>query len=282
MTDTPDDRELPTPPPPGTQVNRYGRTGALTPELQEQIVRVVRAGNYLKVAAQFCGIGESTLRLWLTKGRKAADAIDRHNPDRVYCPSCDADRTAAVRQLDETNAREDALYEAELAEYRRRTADLPDGAPRPEQPMGPAQGVLNRCPSCHSDEYPRQWTLPDQEQRYLAFLEAVTQAETVAEVAAVTQWRAAFVHDWRAARDYLVRRQPDRWAARTRVSISTEEAEARMDRAVLETLTALGVDTDHAGLGAGDLDPDTAMFGDLDPASLGDSDGDADHDPGDW
>ncbi len=68
--------DVPTPPPPGERVNRYGRTGALTPELQDRIVRVVRAGNYLKVAAQFCGIGESTLRLWLTRGRQAAALRD--------------------------------------------------------------------------------------------------------------------------------------------------------------------------------------------------------------
>jgi hypothetical protein len=178
------DADLPTPPAPGQPgINRYGRRGALTPELQDQIVRVVRAGNYLKVAAQFCGIGESTLRLWLSKGRKAAALRD-------------------------------------------------------------AGG-----------------TVPEEDQRYLAFLEAVTQSESAAEVAAVTHWRSAFADDWRAARDYLRYSQPDRWSPVTRVSVTPEEAERRIEDATERILTSVGVDTGTYGgdlLLAGDLDPDTA------------------------
>jgi hypothetical protein len=42
------------------------------------------------------------------------------------------------------------------------------------------------------------------------------------------------------------------WAAKTTISLSSEEAEARIERATLEALTALGVDT--AGMGLDDLD----------------------------
>lgn len=153
-----------------------GQPPKLTPELQDKIVQVVRAGNYLKVAAQYAGIGYSTLQSWLARGRAAQATLDRGDP------------------------------------------------------------------------------LPDEELRYLRFLEAVTQADTQAEVAAVTHWRAAFANDWRAARDYLVRRNPDRWAATTRIAISNDEAEARIARATEEALLALGIDTDPAAL-TGDLDP---------------------------
>jgi hypothetical protein len=166
---------------PSQPVNRYGARGALTAELQDRIVQVVAAGNYLKTAAQFAGIGSNTLSVWLARGRAAAALADAGEP------------------------------------------------------------------------------VPPAEERYLSFLTAVTQAETTAEIAAVTHWRRAFADDWRAARDYLGRKRPEQWAAKTTVSISSEEAEARIERATLEALTALGVDTgEPAELGVGD-DP-----GDLD------------------
>jgi hypothetical protein len=97
--------------------------------------------------------------------------------------------------------------------------------------------------------------VPEEEQRYLVFLAAVTQAETQAEVAAVTHWRRAFADDWRAARDYLGRKRPEQWAAKTTVSISSDEAERRIEAATLEALTSMGIDTDGMDLGAlGDLD----------------------------
>lgn len=40
----------------------------LTPELQEKIVAIVRKGNFRVVAAEACGIGESTLSEWIARG----------------------------------------------------------------------------------------------------------------------------------------------------------------------------------------------------------------------
>lgn len=177
MTDPDQPPDLPPPETPTGPVNRYGQRGALTPELQARIVQVVQAGNYLKTAAQFAGVGASTLSVWLSRGRSAAAILD-------------------------------------------------------------AGGDIQPA-----------------DERYLRFLQAVTQAETVAEVAAVTHWRRAFTDDWRAARDYLSRKRPDQWAAKTTVAISTEEAEARIERATLEALTAMGVDTE--GMILDDLDADT-------------------------
>jgi hypothetical protein len=157
-----------------------------TDELADRIVQVVNAGNYLKTAAQFAGVGQSTLMGWLARGRAAAAAVEAHADD-------------------------------------------------------PA------------------WTLPETEVRYLDFLERVTQAETVAEVSAVTHWRRAFADDWRAARDYLARKRPDQWAAKTTVSLSSEEAEHRIEAATLQALTALGVDT--AGMGLEDVDGEDAWDG---------------------
>lgn len=208
-----------------------GRPSQLTPELQAKIVTVVRAGNYLKTAAQYNGVGESTLRLWLQKGRAAAEARDQHDPDHLYCPGCDADRTAAVDAVEQDNYRELARYEAEKAA---------GGKPEPR-----ATAVLGRCPSCFSELLPEQWTVPEQEARYLEFLEVITVAQTAAEVAAVTHWRAAFADDWRAARDFLRSTNPGAWASTTRVAISQEEADRRIDAAAEQVLIAVGIDTDN-------------------------------------
>ncbi len=62
-----------------------------------------------------------------------------------------------------------------------------------------------------------------------------------------------------------MRRVPDRWAATTRVQITQEEAERRIEAATMQALTAMGVDTGREGAGElllGDADPDTAAFGD--------------------
>ena len=45
-----------------------GRPDKLTPQVQERIVQVIRAGNYAVVAAQVAGIHEDTYHLWMARG----------------------------------------------------------------------------------------------------------------------------------------------------------------------------------------------------------------------
>lgn len=176
------DPDVPLDPVTGRRPNA-GRPLLLNPELTDRIVQVVAAGNYLKTAAQFCGVSQATLQAWLARGRAAAARADNGE-------------------------------------------DITPG-----------------------------------EQPFLTLLERVTQAETQAEVAAVTHWRRSFSDDWRAARDYLARKRPEQWAAKTTVSISTAEAEARIERATFEALTALGVDTDPAVPDPGDDLPEDGWDG---------------------
>lgn len=146
-------------------------------------MEVVRAGNYLTVAAQFAGVGNSTLKAWLARGRRAEAAAE---------------------------AGED---------------------------------------------------VPAEEQRYRAFLAAVSQAEVHAEVLAATAWRSRVTDDWRAARDFLRYRVPDRWRAVTTVNLRPEEAEHRIEQAIFETLTSLGIEAAPPGGGgstAGGEDDTTA------------------------
>jgi len=46
------------------------RPTKLTPELQENIVMAINAGNYSKVAAEMVGIGETTFYRWMEEGAK--------------------------------------------------------------------------------------------------------------------------------------------------------------------------------------------------------------------
>jgi hypothetical protein len=241
-----------------------GRPSRLTRETHDAIVTAIEAGSYVKIAAQAAGVGQSTLAGWLARGREAASARDRHDPDRRYCPSCDRDRTDEVEQVDEHNA-EASLQHGEAVEAYNAAGvllDAPEGTVRPEPPAEPAYAVLDRCPTptCRTDEPPRRWELPPEEAPYLELLESVTRAQAEAEVAAVSAWRSAWSQDWRAARDYLARTSPERWAGVTRVQMTTEEAERRIDDAVNEALLAVGIDLPGAD------DPlDAALDEGLDP-----------------
>ena len=48
-----------------------GRNCKLTKELTEKICELIRSGNYVKVAAQACGICEGTYYNWVKQGEKA-------------------------------------------------------------------------------------------------------------------------------------------------------------------------------------------------------------------
>ncbi len=53
--------------------------------------------------------------------------------------------------------------------------------------------------------------------KYREFFEAITRAETVAEVRMVAQWQQHMPEDYRAIRDFLERRFPDRWGRKDKV-----------------------------------------------------------------
>ena len=46
-----------------------GRPSTLTPEVQRRLCDAVAAGNTRNDAAEYAGVGESTLRRWLAQGR---------------------------------------------------------------------------------------------------------------------------------------------------------------------------------------------------------------------
>jgi hypothetical protein len=199
--------------------NPGGRPSKLTDERAEAILTAVEQGSYLKVAALASGVSETTLHRWLANGVDAQRILDAHDPDRRYCPRCDLDRTEQAADLD-------------AARERARAENLP-GYP-----------VLGPCPRCRSTDDPTPFALPPEQERYREFRESVTRAEAKAEALLVGAWQAAAFGpdgDWRAARDLLARRAPERWAGVTRVQMTNEETERRLDDAVNEALLSLGL-----------------------------------------
>lgn len=55
--------------------------------------------------------------------------------------------------------------------------------------------------------------------QYRDFREAIIAAEAEAEVRMVAQWQAQIPDDWRAARDFLARRFPQRWAQQQTIDL---------------------------------------------------------------
>lgn len=69
---------------------------------------------------------------------------------------------------------------------------------------------------------------------YRDFRERVELAEAEAEIEAVLEIReAAKAHDYKAAIEFLARRHPKRWAARTRMSIGTTDADPDAEDALV-------------------------------------------------
>jgi len=55
---------------------RGGRPSKLTPEMHEEIVGLVREGNYLDTSAACCGVNRRTVQRWIARGRRLEDAAD--------------------------------------------------------------------------------------------------------------------------------------------------------------------------------------------------------------
>lgn len=71
----------------------------------------------------------------------------------------------------------------------------------------------------------RRWMLRGEKAKsgkYRQFWEAVTRAELEAEVRMVAQWQKHMPEDYRAIRDFLERRFPDRWGRRYSLDMKQE------------------------------------------------------------
>jgi len=55
--------------------------------------------------------------------------------------------------------------------------------------------------------------------KYFKFFKAIMKAKGDSEVTVVAQWRKQIPENWQAARDFLARRFPERWAPKEHVQI---------------------------------------------------------------
>ena len=63
----------------------------------------------------------------------------------------------------------------------------------------------------------------ERERPYVEFYKAVKQAEAEAEIKVVARWWESMKDDWRACRDFLARRFPERWAPKVRQEVTGAE-----------------------------------------------------------
>lgn len=71
---------------------------------------------------------------------------------------------------------------------------------------------------------------------YRRFYIAVKRADAEAEVFAVRKWKSHFEYDYRAARDFLARRYPERWGSRHFVAVAVDREIEKMLNTLQGTL----------------------------------------------
>lgn len=93
-----------------------GRPSLLTPELQDQIATMIRAGTSVTVACEAAGISRETFYQWLKRGesRAAKDAAHREFRERISSARAEAEARAVT--IIATAAREDWRAAAWLLE----------------------------------------------------------------------------------------------------------------------------------------------------------------------
>lgn len=91
-------------------------TPKLTPELQAEFVRILRAGNFLDTASSLVGVHRRTVQDWIRRGRRARDAAKPLKADLRYVDfavaveKAQAEAEAGLKQLI-TNAAKDVEVE---------------------------------------------------------------------------------------------------------------------------------------------------------------------------
>lgn len=60
-----------------------GRPTKLTPELQAEMVNIIRVGNYVETACAYVGLNKSTFYDWLKRGARELDRIKQNPKARI-------------------------------------------------------------------------------------------------------------------------------------------------------------------------------------------------------
>ena len=82
------------------------RPTKLTPKLQDEIIKVIRSGNYIETACAYVGINKSTFYDWLKRGAREKDRVAKNPKAKV--------RKDEQPFVDFSNEVEKALAHAEI------------------------------------------------------------------------------------------------------------------------------------------------------------------------
>jgi predicted aldo/keto reductase-like oxidoreductase len=82
------------------------RPTKLTPELQDEIVKIIRAGNYIETASAYVGINKTTLYAWLKRGAKEKERVAKNTRLKT--------KKTELPYVEFSNAIEKALAQAEI------------------------------------------------------------------------------------------------------------------------------------------------------------------------
>jgi hypothetical protein len=79
-----------------TPARRPGAPSKLTPEVQDGVCRMIRAGQRLEVAAAVAGVSDRSVRSWMAKGELAGATNARYRAFRVAALQAEADAEAIL------------------------------------------------------------------------------------------------------------------------------------------------------------------------------------------
>lgn len=171
-----------------------GRRLKLTEQLQDELCTLIRKACPIQVACVAAGISTSSFYRWLSVGESEENA-----------------RQAAIEEGAEWvgTKQAEALTGAPVATLRKLARA---GEFKAKKQRG--RWLLARADLL-------QWAEPEGSP-YLQFLEAIRQAEAEAEAHLVEFWQEAAPKDWRACRDLLARRWPERWSEKRQVDVKAD------------------------------------------------------------
>lgn len=86
--------------------NKGGRPTKLTPEIQEEICKVIRSGNYIETAAAYAGVHKSSIYEWMKRGAREKDRLRKNPKARM--------KKSEAIYVDFSDAIEKALAHAEI------------------------------------------------------------------------------------------------------------------------------------------------------------------------
>lgn len=159
--------------------NPGGRPSRLNTRIATAIINALRAGNYIKTACEYAGIGNSTYQEWMNRGSVELD--------RISAKGLDAEELVVEAETVEH------IAEDGTATYTSRSLDQ----------------LFKICPEPFNEvEWP-----------YVVLHQQVTRARAQAEVRAMAIIQQAAPENWQASAWFLERTAPEKFGRRERINL---------------------------------------------------------------